>query len=68
MFLVKSNQGVSIDLPLLTLGDGRVTVEQDEPITIPLSQEAATAAAIDSTLDYTLHMTFWDFLPTLADT
>lgn len=64
--LVKSNKGISIDLPLLTLGDGRPNVTKDEPITIPLSHEAADGSSVDSGLDHTLLMSFYDYLPTAA--
>lgn len=64
--VVKSNAGIAVDVPLMALGDSRANVTQDEAITLPISMDAATASKIDSTLDHTLSMVFFDHLPTVA--
>jgi hypothetical protein len=68
MALAKNNAGIALDLPLVTLGDGKLEVEQDEQVAIPLTGEAATGAGVDANMDHTLLMVFFDYLPTLAET
>lgn len=63
---VKNNSGIAIDVPLISLGGGLLEVEQDQPIKIPLESNAATAAKIDTNLNHTLLMVFFDYLPNLA--
>ena len=68
MAIVKSNAGLVIDMPLIALGEGRLEVEQDEAIKIPLDAQAATGAKLHTDLDYTLYMGFFGYLPTVAET
>jgi len=65
--MVQGNAGISIDIPMIGLGDGRLNVEQDQAITLPLSAEAGTGAKYDPNMDHTLLMVFYDYLPDLAD-
>lgn len=67
MILVKGNQGIVVDMPLISLGDGRLNVEQDQPITLPLTMEAASGEDISSGLDHTLLFTFFKYLPNVAE-
>lgn len=60
--LFKDNAGVAVDVPLIALGNARLNVEQDQPITLPLSMPAAA----DRVFNHTLLMVFFRYLPTLA--
>lgn len=57
----QNNLGFVYDIPLLALGGGRVNVEKDAPITIPVDTNAAECAA-----GYTLLSTFFAYLPNVG--
>ena len=59
--LIKDNKGFVVDVPLLALGDGRLNVEQDQPITLPLETNAA-----ESAFGYTLLFMSFPYLPDIA--
>lgn len=59
--LVKNNEGMVFDIPLLSLGDGRLSVEQDQPITLPLENNAA-----ESKFGHTLLFNNFAYLPDIA--
>ena len=61
--MVKSNAGLLWDIPLLSLGDGRLSVEQDQAITLPLETNAA-----ESKFNHTLLFQTFAYLPNSADT
>jgi hypothetical protein len=66
LILCQENQGISVDLPLVALGNGLLKVTLNEPITLPLTGDAGTAASVDATKDYTAQIVFYDYLPTAA--
>lgn len=60
--LVKDNAGMVFDVPLIALGEGRLNVEQDQPITLPLSIDGA-----EGSNNHTLLFNEFPYLPDLAD-
>lgn len=60
--LVKDNAGMVFDIPLIALGEGRLNVEPDQPITLPLSLDAAEGGN-----NHTLLWNEFPYLPDAAD-
>lgn len=60
--MVADNAGWIFDVPSINLGEGRLNVEKDAPITLPLS----IAGARDDTLNTTLQSAYFPYLPTAA--
>jgi len=65
---VQGNQAFTCDMPLITLGNGRANVSKDDPIKLSLGLEANSGEQVDTTLDHTLLMNFFDFVPNIATT
>lgn len=55
------NAGMIFDIPLLSLGGGRISVEKDNPITVPLDTNGA-----QSKFGFTLGCSFFSYLPNAA--
>lgn len=62
----RNNQGWSLDLPLLSLGDSSISITQDKAISQPLTFDAASGAQIDPGLNYTALWCWFDYLPNNA--
>ena len=61
LILAKNNVGMAWDIPLLALGNGMLSVEQDQAITVPLDTMAA-----QSTFGHTLLYVHFPYLPNVA--
>lgn len=61
VIMLKSNSALLWDVPLLSLGDGRLAVEQDQSITLPLETNAA-----ESKFGHTLLFQSFSYLPDAA--
>lgn len=65
--VVKDNAGFAFDLPLLALDDGRLNVELNQAVTIPLGLMAADGADVHANLNHTVMFSFYDYLPDAAE-
>ncbi len=63
---VKDNTAMVFDMPLISLGDGRLKVEVDQPITLPLNTDASSGQDVDENLDHTLLVTYFHYVPNAA--
>jgi hypothetical protein len=61
MIAVQDNAGILFDIPLLSLGDGRLNIEQDQPVMVPLEMNAA-----ESRFGHTLLFQSFPYLPDIA--
>ena len=61
IILAKSNAGMVYDIPMMGLGGGRLNVEKDAAIKLPLETLAA-----EGTTGYTLGINVFPYLPTAA--
>lgn len=59
--MVKQNAGIVFDIPLLSLGNGRLNIEQDQAVTLPLEVNAA-----ESKFNHTFLVNVFPYLPTIA--
>lgn len=60
--IAKDNQGLIFDIPLLSLGNGRLNVEKDQPIMVPLDMLGA-----ESVFNHTLLFNSFPYLPDAAE-
>lgn len=61
LILARDNRALLFDIPLLSLGDGRLDVAPNEPITLPLDTNAA-----ESKFGHTLLFQSFPYLPSIA--
>lgn len=61
IIFARDNSGFIFDIPLLGLGGGRLNVEKDNPITVPLEPAGA-----ENKYGYTAQYEYFPYLPNLA--
>ncbi len=66
IYSYKNGQGIVVDLPLVTLGDGSIKLEKDKSQMVPLTLECASGEEVNANLDFTCGITQFDGLPLLA--
>lgn len=66
LIAARDQSGIVFDIPLCSLGDGRLKVASNEPITLPLTIDAASNSSLNAGSDYTLSIGYFDYLPLMA--
>ncbi len=61
LIMAKKNAALCFDIPLIGLGNGRINVEQDQPVTLPLDMGAAQGSN-----NFTLLACFMPYVPTVG--
>ena len=61
MILASDNVGMIFDIPLMSLGGGRLNIEKDAPINLPIEMNAA-----ENSYGHTLLSNFFAYLPDVA--
>lgn len=67
VILVKANAGIAIDFPLMSIGGARADIQQDQPIKLPINGDVASGSKVVTTMNHTILMSFFDYLPNAAD-
>jgi hypothetical protein len=67
MQLVKQNAGIAIDFPLGTLGGGKLDIKADEAVRLPFTLDLARGRKVDTNLDHTMLVSWFDYLPDAAE-
>lgn len=65
--ILKQRQAIAIDIPMVSIGDARPNIEPNQPITLPLSVDAADGEGVSAEMNHTILMTFFNWLPATAE-
>lgn len=66
MIFAKENRGIAFDMPLVGLGDGKVAVELNQAMKIPVTFDATNGYRANANLDHTLLISVFPYLPDAA--
>lgn len=67
VILARDNAGMAFDMPLVSLGGGRVNATADQAIQLPLDMQAVSGLAVHEGLNHTILICYFDYLPDAAE-